>query len=113
MAPIAGFFALLDTAIGTMTVAFFGLGLGLDRAIAISFLLAFPMYVLDLLIKRRLAISLLSLLVCRWALLSFGTWPPHPTDLFAWPMGILLTLSFVFLQLSRLRPVKKSAQDSR
>jgi hypothetical protein len=113
MASIAGFFALLDTVIGTMTIAFFGLGLALDRAIAISFLLGFPMYVLDLLIKRQLAICLLSLIVCRWALLTFGTWPPHPTDPFAWPMGILLTLSFVFLQLSRLRPVKKIAQDSR
>jgi hypothetical protein len=60
MIPLAGFLALLDTIIGTLIVAFLGLGPGLDRAIAISFLLGYPMYVLDLLLKRQIAIGLLS-----------------------------------------------------
>jgi hypothetical protein len=102
MASVAGLLALLDTAIGATSLMWLNLGRRDELLIGISFVLGAPMYLLDLRLKKRLAICLLTLLVCRWAILSAGAWPPRFSDLFAWPMGILLTLSFVFLQLSRL-----------
>jgi hypothetical protein len=113
MAPIAGFFALLDTAIGSTSLMWLDLGRTNELLTAITFVLGVPMYLIDLRLKKPVAIGLLTLITCRWAVLNAGTWPPRFSDLFAWPMGILLTLSFVFLQLSRLRRVEKSAQDSR
>jgi hypothetical protein len=103
LVALSGVAALLDTIIGTM------INLGLDHsrardlAFGISLVLGFPMYLLDLYFKKRFAFFLAALFLFRWAVRSFvGSTPVlgNPID---WPVGILLFLALVLLQLSKLR----------
>jgi hypothetical protein len=100
---LAGVAALLDTVIGGMAM----LGLDLSRpnelVMGISFILGFPMYLLDLWLKRRIPIALLTLFLLRWVARCFGGPTPVLCNPFIWPVGILLFLAIVFLQWSRLR----------
>jgi hypothetical protein len=99
----SGIAALLDTAIGAMA----SLGLDWSRTneviMGISSVLGFPMYLLDLWLKRRVAVCLVLLFVFRWVARCFGGATPVLCNPFVWPVGILLFLSLVLLQASRLR----------
>jgi hypothetical protein len=73
----------------------------------ISLLLGFPMYLLDLWLKKRVAFSLLVLFLFRWAVRSFGGPTPVFGNPFDWPVGILLFLALALLQWSKLRDASK------
>jgi hypothetical protein len=98
---IGGFIMLVDTAWGGIAA----LGLDLSRMnefiMAISFVLGFPAYVLDLWIDNRIAFSMLGLFLFRWIATCFG----GPTPVLCNPLrgSVLLIVAFVLLQLSKLR----------
>lgn len=103
LAVLAGIAALLDTGIGGMA----SLGLDWSRmneaVMGVSFVLGFPMYLLDLWLKRRIAVCLLALFVFRWVARCFGGPTPVLCNPFIWPVGILLFLALILLQWSKLR----------
>jgi hypothetical protein len=98
---IGGLIALVDSAWG----GFAAIGLDSTRTnelvLAISLVLSFPAYVLDLWIDDRIAVSLIAVFLFRWIAVCFG----GPTVVFCWPWrgSILLILAFVLLQSSKLR----------
>lgn len=100
---LSGVAALLDTVIGGVA----DLGLDLTRThellLAISFVLGFPMYLLDVWLKKRFVFFLASLFLVRWAIRSFIGPTPGIGNPIDWPMGILLFTSLVLLQWSKLR----------
>jgi putative ABC transport system permease protein len=100
---LSGVAALLDTVIGAMI----NLGLDLSRTyelvFGISLVLGFPMYLLDLWLKKRYAFFLLFLFLFRWAIRCFGGPTPALGNPIDWPVGILLFTALVLLQWSKLR----------
>lgn len=100
---LSGVAALLDTVVGGIAV----MGLDLSRTnelvMGISFVLGFPMYLLDLWLKKRVAFFLLALFLFRWVARCFGGPTPVLCNPFVWPVGILLFLALAFLQWSKLR----------
>jgi hypothetical protein len=100
---LSGVAALLDTVIGAMI----NLGLDLSRTyelvFGISLVLGFPMYLLDLWLKKRYAFFLLILFLFRWAIRCFGGPTPALGNPIDWPVGILLFTALVLLQWSKLR----------
>lgn len=101
LALIGGFIVLLDTVWGGI------IALGLDPtrtnelAVGISFVLGFPIYLLDLWIDKRIAISMLGLFFSRWIATCFAG--PTPVLCSPWRGNLLFILAFVLLQLSKLR----------
>lgn len=91
---------LLETAWGSF--ASFGLDLGRldDFLLALSLVLPFPMYLIDLWIGRRVALCLIALFLFRWAVsgLLLGSGPVPP-----WSHNGLLLVAFALLQVSRVR----------
>jgi hypothetical protein len=100
---LSGVAALLDTVIGAMI----NLGLDLSRTyelvFGISLVLGFPMYLLDLWLKKRYAFFLLFLFLFRWAIRCFGGPTAALGNPIDWPVGILLFTALVLLQWSKLR----------
>lgn len=98
---IGAFIMLVDTAWGGMAA----LGLDLSRTnelvMAISFVLGLPIYLLDIWINKRIAISMLGLFLFRWIATCFG----GPTPVLCNPLrgSVLLILAFALLQQSKLR----------
>jgi len=85
------------------------INLGLDQSrtwdlvFGISLVLGFPMYLLDLWLKKRYAFFLASLFLVRWAIRSFMGPTPVFGDPIDWPVGILLFSSLALLQWSKVR----------
>ena len=69
---IAGIAASLDTVIGLIICLALDFSRANELLMGFSFILGFPMYLLDLWIKKRIAISLLSLFVLRWIARCFA-----------------------------------------
>lgn len=96
-----GFVALVDTIWGGVAA----LGLDLSRmnelVMGISFVLGFPIYVLDFWTGKRIAGFMVGLFMFRWIARCFG----GSTFVFCgpWRGSILLILAFTLLQLSILR----------
>ena len=97
---IGGFIMLVDSAWGGLAA----LGLDLRRTnelvLAISLVIGFPIYLLDLRINQRIAISMIGLFLFRWIVLCFGG--PTPVLCSPWRGSVLLIVAFVLLQLSKL-----------
>ena len=110
LALIGGFIMLVDTAWGGIAA----LGLDLNRmnelVLAISFVLGFPIYLLDLWINKRIAVSMLGLFLFRWIATCFGG--PTPVFCSPWRGSVLLILALVLLQLSKLRLERKLRQTA-
>ena len=113
LALIGGFIMLVDTAWGGIAA----LGLDLSRlnelVLAISFVLGFPIYLLDLWINKRIAVSMLGLFLFRWIATCFGG--PTPVLCSPWRGSVLLILALVLLQLSKLlreRRLKQTAHPA-
>lgn len=110
LAMVGGFLILIDTLWGGMAA----LGLDLRRMnellLAISFVLGFPIYLLDLWINRRIAIFILGLFLFRWIATCFGG--PAPVLCSPWRGNLLLIAAFVLLQASKLRPAGKPRQSA-
>lgn len=100
---MSGVAALLDTVVGVMI----NLGLDPSRTYDLVFgstlVLGFPMYLLDLWLKKRFAFFLLGLFLFRWAVRCLGGPTPVLGNPFDWPVGILLFLALALLQWSKLR----------
>jgi len=105
LALIGGFIMLVDTAWGGIAA----LGLDLSRmnelVLAISFVLGFPIYLLDLWINKRIAVSMIGLFLFRWIATCYGG--PTPILCSPWRGSVLLILALVLLQLSKLRRERK------
>jgi hypothetical protein len=101
LALLGGLIMLLDTAWGGMIL----LGLDLSRTnelvMGTSFVLGFPTYLLDVWIKRRVAVSLLGLFLFRWVARCYGGSSPVLCN--PLPGSMLLVLALIVLQLSKLR----------
>lgn len=110
LAVIGGFIMLVDTAWGGIAA----LGLDLSRmnelVLAISFVLGFPIYLLDLWINKRIAVSMLGLFLFRWIATCYGG--PTPVLCNPWRGSVLLILALVLLQLSKLRRERKLRQTA-
>ena len=96
---IGAFVALLDSFSG----AFLSLGIDwarpMDFLMAMSFLLPFPMYLLDVRFNARVATGLLGLFIFRWALMCFaGAYPALVNPLRG---NILLLFALALLQFSK------------
>ncbi len=108
LALIGGFIMLVDTGWGGIAA----LGLDLSRmnelVLAISFVLGFPIYLLDLWLDKRIAMSMFGLFLFRWIALCFGG--PTPVFCSPWRVSVLLIVAFVLLQLSKLRRERKLSQ---
>jgi hypothetical protein len=108
LALIGGFIMLVDTAWGGIAA----LGLDLSRMneliLAISFVLGFPIYLLDRWINKRIAVSMLGLFLFRWIATCFGG--PTPVLCSPWRCSVLLIVAFGLLQLSKLRRERKLRQ---
>ena len=100
---LSGVAALLDTAIGGIICLALDLSRPLDLLLGISLVLGFPLFLLDLRLKRRFAFSLLALFIFRSAVRTFGGPTPVLGNPFDWPLGILLFSSFALLQLAKLQ----------
>ena len=98
---IGGFVALVDTAWGGLAT----LGLDLSRmnelVMGISFVLTFPLYLLDIWINKQIALSMLGLFLFRWIATCFGG--PTPVLCSPWRGSVLLIVAFVLFLLSKLR----------
>jgi hypothetical protein len=105
---IGGFFALVDTVWGGLASLGFDFYLTNELVVAISFVLGFPIYLLDLWLDKRIAISMVGLFLFRWIALCFGG--PTPVFCSPWRVSVLLIVAFVFLQLSKLRRERKLRQ---
>ena len=107
---IGGLVMLVDTAWGGIAA----LGLDLSRTnelvMAVGFVLGLPMYLLDVWINKRIAISMLGLFVFRWIATCFG----GPTPILCNPLrgSVLLILGVALLQLSKLRRGDKPGQSA-
>jgi hypothetical protein len=100
---LSGVAALLDTGIGLIINMALDHGRAVENLFGISLLLGFPMFLLDLRLKKQFAFCLASLILVRWAILSFS----GPTTVIgnpaAWPTGFLLVTALILLQWSKLR----------
>ncbi len=107
---IGAFVILVDTVWGGIAT----LGLDLSRinelVMGISFVLGFPMYLLDLWLNKQIAISMLGLFFFRWIATCFGGSTPVLCS--PWRGSLLLIVAFVLLQLSKLRRERKLRQAS-
>ena len=107
---IGGFVALVDTAWGGLAT----LGLDLSRmnelVMGISFVLTFPLYLLDIWINKQIALSMLGLFLFRWIATCFGG--PTPVLCSPWRGSVLLIVAFVLFLLSKLRRERKLRQSS-
>ena len=110
LALVGGFVILVDTLWGGLAA----LGLDLSRmnelVLAISFVLGFPIYLLDLWINKRIAISMLGLILFRWIATCFAG--PTPGLCSPWFGNQLLIVAFVLLQFSKLRREGKPRQTT-
>jgi len=104
-AAIGGFVIIIESILGVLAV----LGLDLRRTnelvMGISFVLGFPMYLFDLWIDWRIAVSLLGLFLFRWIARCLG----GPTMVLCNPLdgSTLLIVAFALLQTSKLRRKRK------
>jgi hypothetical protein len=100
---LSGVAALLDTGIGLIINMALDHGRAVENLFGISLLLGFPMFLLDLRLKKQFAFCLASLILVRWAILSLS----GPTTVIgnpaAWPTGFLLVTALILLQWSKLR----------
>ena len=96
LALIGGFIMLVDTAWGGIAA----LGLDLSRmnelVLAFSFVLGFPIYLLDLWINKRIAVSMLGLFLFRWIATCFG----GPTPVLCSPWRVTSCLSWRLFSFS-------------
>lgn len=110
LAMIGAFVILVDTIWGGIAT----LGLDLSRTnelvMGISFVLGLPVFLLDLWINKRIAISMLGLFLFRWIATCFGG--PTPVLCSPWRGSVLLILALVLLQLSKLRREGKARQTA-
>ena len=110
LALIGGIVSLVDTVWLGLAV----LGLDLSRTnelvLAISFVLGFPIYLLDLWINERIAISMLGLILFRWIANCFAG--PTPVLCSPWWGNQLLIVALVLLQLSKLRRERKPGRTT-
>jgi hypothetical protein len=101
LALIGGFAILVDTLWGGLAL----LGLDLARmnelVLGISLVLGLPIYLLDLWMGRRIAISMLGLFLFRWIATCFAG--PTPVLCSPWRGSVLLISALVLLQLSKVR----------
>jgi hypothetical protein len=104
---LSGVAALLDTIVGVLINLGLDPSRSIDRVFGISLLLGFPMYLLDLWLKKRFAFFLFVLFLFRWAVRSLGGSTPAFGNPFDWPVGILLFLALALLQWSKLRNASK------
>lgn len=102
-AILGGVAVLLDTVIGTIIFAWADFRSMGELVFGISFLLAIPMYLIDLLTKKRIAFCLAGLFLLRWAVRCLAGPTPGLVNPFEWPSGTLLFAAFVLLQWSKLR----------
>jgi hypothetical protein len=108
LALIGGFVILLDSVWGGMAAAWLDWNRVNELALGISFVLGAPIYLLDLWMDKRIAISMLGLFFFRW----IATWFAGPTPVLCspWRGNVLFILAFVLLQLSKLRQLRKTRQ---
>ena len=107
---IGGFVALVDTVWGGLASLGFDLYRMNELVVGISFVLGFPMYLLDLWLDKRIAVSMVGLFFFRWIALCFGG--PTPVFCSPWRVSVLLIVAFVLLQLSKLRRERKPRQTA-
>jgi hypothetical protein len=100
---LSGVAALLDTGIGLIINMALDHGRAVENLFGISLLLGFPMFLLDLRLKKQFAFCLASLIVVRWAILSLSGPTPVIGNPAAWPTGFLLVTALILLQWSKLR----------
>ena len=100
---LSGAAALLDTGIGLIINMALDHSRAFDNLFGISLLLGFPMFLLDLRLKKQFAFCLASLILVRWAILGLSGPTPAFGNPAAWPTGFLLVTALVLLQWSKLR----------
>jgi hypothetical protein len=100
---LSGVAALLDTVFGCIINLGLDLSQTWDLVFGISLVLGFPMYLLDLRLKKRIAFFLLALFLFRWAVRCLFGPTPLLVNPFVWPVGILLFTALALLQWSKLR----------
>jgi hypothetical protein len=98
---IGGFITLIDTVWGGLA----SLGLDSNRTnqlvMAISLILGFPVYLFDLWMDKRIAISMIGLFFFRWIARCFAGSAPVLCN--PWRGSVLLIFAIVLLQVSKLR----------
>lgn len=107
---LGGLVSLVDTVwIGLAT-----LGLDVSRTnelvLAISFVLGFPAYLVDVWANKRIAITLLGLMTFRWIATCLAG--PTPVLCSPWRGNQFLIVAFVLLQASKLRREVKRKQTA-
>jgi hypothetical protein len=99
---VGGLIAALDSSIGSIAL----LGLAIDKPnellMGLSFTLGLPMYLVDARRRHRIVLYTPALFVVRWIARCFAGPTPTLVTPFAWPLGALLFLALVLLQLSKL-----------
>jgi hypothetical protein len=98
---LGGAAALLDTVIGVIINLALDHSRSYDNLLGISLVLGFPMYLLDVRLKKRFVLFLPILFLIRSAIRSLPTLVlGNPID---WPVGILLFSALILLQWYKLR----------
>ena len=93
---------LVDTAWGALLALGLDLGRINELVLAISFVLSFPVYLLDVWIDAWVPLAMLGLFVFRWIARCFaGATPGLVVD--PWRGSVLLMVAFALLQFSQLR----------
>lgn len=110
LALVGGFVMLVDTVAGGIAALGLDLSRMGDRVLAISLVLGFPIYLLDLWMDKRIAISMLGLFVFRWIVTSFAG--PTPVLGSPWRGNLLLIVALVLLQFSKLRQEWKAGHTA-
>lgn len=111
LALIGGFVILVDSIWGGLAALGLDPSRTNDLVLGISFVLGFPVYLLDLWINKRIAVSMLGLFLFRWIATCFAG--PTPVLCSPWRGSVLLIVAFVLLQLSKLRQERKVGQTVR
>ncbi len=110
LALVGGFVMVVDTVGGGMAALGLDLGRMNELVLAISLVLGFPIYLLDIWINKRIAVSMLGLFLFRWIATCFAG--PTPVLGSPWRGNVLLIVAFVLLQFSKLRQERKAGHTT-
>lgn len=94
---------LVDTAWGALVALGFDLGRTHDLVLAISLVLSFPVYLLDVWNDARIPLAMPGLFLFRWIARSFFAGPTPGLVGDPWRGSLLLMVAFALLQFSQLR----------
>jgi hypothetical protein len=101
LVALGGLLMLVDSVWGAIAALGLDLSLKNELALALSFVLGFPLYLLDFWTGKRIAFALIALFLFRWIALCFA----GPVFAFCspWPGSALLICAFLLLQWSKVQ----------